>query len=264
MNLPLAGHRILVTRTREQSSTLAAALHTLGADVLEVPTIRITPPASYAPLDAALARWREFDILIVSSVNTAQVLAARLPTPWSEQPYIVAIGPATAAVLQEAGFRVDEQPLPAVAESVVRELAPRVRGKRILLPRAKVARDVMPDALRTAGATVEVVEAYQTLLAEASRPVLQAAFAAGALPVTAVTFSSSSTVTNFFELLGPEDAQAALARARACSIGPVTSATLRGYGVEPAAEAAQHDVPGLVEAVLQIAAEKGVAGCRNS
>ncbi len=263
MKLPLAGHRILVTRTREQSSTLTAALGTLGADVLEVPTIRIAPPDSYAPLDAALARRREFDILIVSSANTAQVLAARLPLPWGYQPWTVAIGPATAAALCEAGFRVDEQPVPAVAESVVRELAPQVQGKRILLPRAKVARDMMPDALQAAGAIVEVVEAYQTLLAEESRPVLQAAFAAGAPPVTAVTFSSSSTVTNFFALLGVGGAQAALVTARACSIGPVTSATLRGYGVEPAGEASQHDVPGLVEVVLQVA-EKGAVGGQNS
>ncbi len=263
MKLSLAGHRILVTRTREQSSALAAALNTLGADVLEVPTIRIAPPESYAPLDAALARRREFDILIVSSANTAQVLAARMPSPWVYQPWTVAIGPATAAALHQAGFRVDEQPMPAIAESVVRELAPRVRGKRILLPRAKAARDLIPDALRAAGATVEVVEAYRTLLAEDSRSILQAAFAPDAPPVSAVTFSSSSTVTNFFALLGPEGAQAALATARACSIGPITSATLRGYGVEPAGEAAQHDVPGLVEAILQVVGENRGAGRQN-
>ena len=264
MKLPLAGHRILVTRTREQGSTLAAALCALGADVLEVPTIRIAPPDSYAPLDAALARWHEFDMLVVSSANTAQVLASRLllldpalsrlrlpPGYPPGQPWTVAIGPATAAALREAGFRVDEQPMPAVAESVVRELAPRARGKHILLARAKVARDLVPDALRAAGATVEVVEAYQTLLAEDSRPVLQAEFAASAPPVAAVTFSSSSTVSNFFSLLGAEGARAALATARACSIGPVTSATLRGYGVEPAAEAVKHDVEGLVEVILQ-------------
>ncbi len=252
MKLPLAGHRILVTRTREQSSTLAAALKTLGADVLEVPTIRIAPPDTYAPLDAALARRSEFDILIVSSANTAQVLAARLPSPWLYQPWTVAIGPATAGALHEAGFQVNEQPMPAVAESVVRELAPRVRGKRILLPRAKVARDLMPEALRSAGAIVEVVEAYQTLLAEDSRSILQSAFAADAPPISAVTFSSSSTVTNFFALLGPEGAQAALAAERAYSIGPVTSATLRGYGIEPAAEAVRHDVDGLIQAILEM------------
>lgn len=248
----------MVTRTREQSSTLASSLRQLGADVLEVPTIRIVPPSSYAPLDAALARISEYDMLLVTSANTARVLAQRRPTPWglpSEQPFTVAMGPATAEALREVGLRVDLQPMPSLAESVVRALAPGAQGKRMLLPRARFARDLMPDLLREAGASVEIVEAYQTVLAEESRAVLQAAFAEGAPRVDAVTFTSSSTVENFFALLGQKAARRALESSSACSIGPITSGTLREFGVEPAAAATEHDVGGLAAAVLRLLAQ---------
>ena len=240
----------MVTRTREQSSTLAVSLRALGADVLEVPTIRLVPPASYAPLDQALARLAEYDVLLVTSANTAQVLARRRPPPWGScQPWTVAIGPATAQALRQLGLRVDLQPMPAIAESVVRDLAPTAAGKRMLLARAAVARDLLPDTLRQAGATVDIVEAYRTVLAEESRPLLQAAFAPGAEPVDAVTFTSSSTVENFFALLGADAARHALHSSRACSIGPITSEALRAHGIEPAVEATEHDVTGLLAAV---------------
>ena len=150
----LSGRRILVTRTREQSSTLVFALRALGAEVIEVPTIRFEPPASYAPLDAALARLGEYDVLLVTSANTARVLAERRPLPWSAQPYTVAVGPATAEALEAPGLRVDLKPEPSVAESVLRILAPGAAGKKMLLVRAEQARDVLPDGLRAAGATV--------------------------------------------------------------------------------------------------------------
>ncbi len=245
----LHGRRILVTRTREQGSELVSALRVLGAEVLEVPTIRIAPPVSYAPLDTALARIAEYDVLLVTSANTARVLAERLPAPWKQQPYTVAIGPATAKALRDCGLRVDLQPEPSVAESVVRELAPGASNKRMLLARAEIARDVLPDSLRAAGARVEVVDAYRTLLDEAAAPRLRKLLQASAIP-DAVTFTSSSTARNFFALLGEENARASLARSVAISIGPITSATLRELGVEPAAEALRHDVQGLVEAVL--------------
>ena len=248
---PLQGRRILVTRTREQSSGLAATLRLLGADVREVPTIRIMPPASYAPLDAALANIAAYDVLLVTSANTARVLASRRPLPWPRQPCTVAVGPATAEALRQAGLRVDVQPAPSVAESVVRELAPSARGKRMLLPQAAKARDLLPQALREAGAEVEVVEAYRNEPDESSRAALGKLFLPGQPPVDAVTFTSSSTVVNFLALL-PEDFRSALpSRVRACSIGPITSATLRGHGWEPAAEAATHDVEGLVTAVIR-------------
>ncbi len=253
MTHPLQGKRIVVTRTREQASGLASALRELGAEVLEIPTIRVEPPASYAALDAALARLGEYHTLLVTSANTVRVLLSRKPPPWALQPYTVAIGPATASALRQSGLRVDLQPEPAVAESVVQALAPGAAGKRMLLARAAVARDVLPDALREAGAVVDVVEAYRTVPADESRWLLAAAFAA---PVDAVTFTSSSTVENFFALLGKADAERALAAAHACSIGPITSRTLRANGIEPDTEAAVHDVPGLVRSVLSMLSQE--------
>ncbi len=242
-----------MTRTREQSSTLVEGLRALGAEVVEAPLIRIVPPASFAALDAALASIAEYDTLLVTSANTARILTERKPAPWPRQPYTVAVGPATAAALRACGLRVDLQPEPAVAESVLDALAPAAAGKRMLLPQAAVARKVLPAGLRAAGATVDVVEAYRTVPEEGSRALLAELFAAR---IDAVTFTSSSTVEGFFALLGDEAAREALGRARACSIGPVTSATLRGLGIEPAAEARNHDVPGLIAAVRALLARE--------
>ena len=248
---PLLGRQIVVTRAREGSSSLAAALQALGADVLEVPTIRFEPAVSFAALDAALERLAGYDVLLVTSANTARLLASRKAPPWRHQPWTVAMGPATADALLGAGLRVDLQPQPSIAESIVRELAPGAAGKRMLLPRAAVARELLPEALRAAGATVDVVEAYRTVPASESRAVLEAVFAPGARLVDAVTFTSASTVVNWFALLGDQAVQA-LAGTKACSIGPITSATLLRYGGVPAAEARSHDVPGLVAAITEL------------
>jgi uroporphyrinogen-III synthase len=221
---PLHNRRILITRTREQSSALAAALMAYGASVEEIPTIRIEPLDSYAPLDEAFAAIADYDMLILTS----------------------AIGPATAHAIRAAGLRVDLEPLPAIAESVVRELAPNAQGKRILLARAEQARDLIPNALRSAGAVVDIVATYRTVLAEDSGPLLRAAFG---LPIDAVAFTSSSTVHNFFTLLGPEAALRALSGTVCCSIGPVTSATLSSHGVHALVESTQHDVPGLAATI---------------
>ncbi len=245
--LPLAGRRILVTRTREQSSRLAAALQQLGAEVLEVPTIRIAPPSSYEPLDRALTQLAGYHMLLVTSSNTARVLAARRLPPWPDQPFTVAIGSATADSLREAGLQVDHVPEEAVAESLLAAIVDRVEGRRILLARAETAREVLPNALRSTGAVVDVVHAYRTIVPEESREWLQAIFAESA--PDAVTFTSSSTVRNFLALLGNEAGLRALAQSPACSIGPVTSRTLREYGIEPASEASPHDVDGMVASV---------------
>lgn len=247
---PLEGRRIVITRTREQSSTLAAALAGYGAIVEEIPTIRIEPPSSYAALDLALAALASYDFLILTSANAARILAQRLPVPWASQPRTVAVGPATAQAIRDAGLAVDIEPTPAIAESVVRDLEHLVTGKRVLLVRAEQARDVIPERLRAAGATVDIAVAYRTVVAQDSAVLLFAAFARPEThPVHAVAFTSSSTVTNFFALLGNEAAKRVLSTTVACSIGPVTSATLCDCGIEPAVEALQHDVQGLAAAI---------------
>ena len=142
-----------------------------------------------------------------------------------------------------------------VAESVVAALHKRVKGKRVLLVRAKVARDVIPRELRKAGATVDVIEAYETMVPKQSKERLQKALSGNRRP-HAITFTSSSTVKNFVGLMGLRGARAALKKAapnhgvHSASIGPVTSATLREFGLPVDIEAKQFDIPGLIAAIV--------------
>ena len=217
-----------------------------------MPTVALEPPTTWEPLDTALRSLATYDWLIVTSANTARVLGERLElhglTP-NSQPRTVAVGPATARALEQVGLRVDLVPEPAVAESLVNAIRGKVRGQRVLLARAAVARNLIPDALTQAGAEVTVVEAYRTVLAQDSQALLLAAFGSAEVKVDALTFTSSSTVTNLVTLL--ETAGLAWPQARIFSIGPITSETLRAAGVTPDGEAAHHDVDGLVEAVVR-------------
>lgn len=253
--LPLAGHTIVVTRARQQASRLRSELEALGACVIELPTIEIVPPDSYEPLDAALRDLQQYQWLIVTSANTARVLGERLALLQVDPSsvtgvQVVAVGAATAAALREARFRVDLLPSKYVAEAVVDVLQDKVAGSRVLLARAAVARDVIPDELQRLRATVDVVDAYRTVIPEESAGLVRGIFVNAPMP-DAVTFTSSSTATNFFRLLEEAELCSVPPEVRALSIGPITSATLRELGWEPAAEAEQHDVDGLVQAVVR-------------
>ncbi len=253
--LPLKGRTIVVTRPRRQASRLRTELEALGACVIELPTIEIVPPDSYEPLDAALRNLPQYQWLIVTSANTARVLAERLAVPGIEladfsEVRVVAVGSATASALREAGFQVDLVPPTYVAESVVDVLHDKIAGARVLLARAAVARDVIPDELRRLGAAIDVVDAYRTVVPEESAGLVRGIFVNTPVP-DAVTFTSSSTATNFFQLLEKAELCSVPPGVRALSIGPITSATLRELGWEPAVEAEQHDVDGLVQATLR-------------
>jgi uroporphyrinogen-III synthase len=253
---PLAGRRILVTRTREQAGTLTEALTQQGATVVELPTIEIVPLDSYDALDAALRNVSSYQWLIVTSGNTVRVIRDRMTAlgigPQAfQQTRIVAIGSATASALQAAGLHVDVIPERAVGESVVDALRDRVHGQRVLLVRASVARDVIPAGLASHGATVDIVDAYRTEIPIGSAARLREHFADAAQLPHAVTFTSSSTAHHFFRLLNEAGIAAVPTGIAALSIGPVTSATLREHGWEPTAEAAQSDVSGLVEAAVR-------------
>jgi uroporphyrinogen-III synthase len=253
---PLAGRRILITRARHQAPSLAAALEEKGANVIAIPAIEIIPPDSYAPLDTALSNAAKYQWLVVTSVNGAEVLAQRFATLKMSAAAlnhlrIAAIGPATVRALREIGLHVDEIPKQSIAESLVESLRDQVSGQNVLLVRAKVARDVLPEELRKAGATVDVVDAYQTVVPAASADALRLLFAAPGRVPDAVTFTSSSTVTNFFRLLrqaGIAEWPSALA---AASIGPITSQTLSHHGIEPTVEAKEYTIPGLVAALCR-------------
>jgi uroporphyrinogen-III synthase len=175
----LDGVRVLVGRARRQAGTLSKELRSLGATVVEIPFIEIRKPISYKPLDAALKGLESYDWLILTSVNGVEAMWERLVKLGLKKDVlryvrIAAIGPATKKAIEERGGKVDVVPKEYVAESVVRSLRKKVKGNRVLLVRAKVARDVIPRELRKAGARVDVVEAYETVVPEASR-VLRAA-----------------------------------------------------------------------------------------
>lgn len=252
---PLAGERILVTRSREQASVLAAELRALGAEVIEIPAIEIRPPSSYAALDMAIHAAEDYDWLILTSVNGVKALFGRLRALGSGiekllHLNIAAIGPATRAAIEEEGLPVDVVPEDYVAESVVESLRDSVRGKRVLLVRAKVARDVIPKQLTDAGATVDVIEAYETVVPEESRAKLREVLGNPALRPTAITFTSSSTAKNFLELLGQENTKL-LNGITLASIGPVTSDTLEEIGLDVDVEADEYTIPGLAQALAE-------------
>lgn len=252
MSLPLAGRRILVTRARHQAGKLSQALVELGAEVIELPVIEIVPPESYARLDRALQNLNSYQWLIVTSANTVRALAERMaalriPAQRLEHLRIAAIGSATAEELQKEGLRASLVPENHVAEALVEAIRDRVQGARVLLARAAVARDVIPEELAKLGAAVDVAEAYRNVVPEDSKRRLRELISAGT-PPDAVIFTSSSTATNFLRLLSEAGVAEWKERLRAISIGPITSATLREAGWEPAAEAEPHDIAGLVEA----------------
>jgi len=257
---PPAGCRVLVSRAKKQAGALTSALRDLGFQVVEIPFIEIRKPRSYKPFDAALGNFSHYEWLILTSVNGVEAMFDRMAKKKLDASSlahlkIAAIGPATKAAIEKHGLKVALMPREYVAESVVTSLDRRVKEKRVLLVRAKVARDVIPRELRRAGAQVDVVEAYETVVPQSSKRRLRAVLSGKRKP-QAITFTSSSTVKNFVALLGLRAARAALKRpaphhgVHTASIGPVTSATLRAFGLPVDIEAQEYTIPGLVRAFV--------------
>jgi uroporphyrinogen-III synthase len=251
---PLAGTRILVGRARHQASSLSSGLRRLGASVVEIPFIEIRKPRSFRPIDDALKNLRTYDWLILTSANGVEAMwerkrKLRLTRRHFRHLQIAAIGPATKRTLVRNGLKVSMVPEEYVAESVVQGLRDKVSGKRVLLVRAKVARDVIPAELRAAGAQVEVVEAYETVVPKKSKARLRALMKDPARRPHLVTFTSSSTARNFVELVGRARARA-LKNVQFASIGPVTSATLRELQLPVAVEAREFTMGGLIRAIV--------------
>jgi uroporphyrinogen-III synthase len=251
---PLRGVCILVGRARHQAGALSAELRKLGATVIEIPFIEIRKPRSFKPLDLALKNLDSYDWLILTSVNGVDAMWERLnKLPLGnrhlEHLWIAAIGPATKKAINQRGVEVDVVPREYVAEAVVRSLRRRVKGKRVLLVRARVARDVIPRELRKAGALVDVVEAYETVMPESSGKRLRGILANPRRRPHVVTFTSSSTVRNFVALLGSRRLK--LDGVELASIGPVTSSTLRDFGLRVDIAAKRFSIPGLVDAIVR-------------
>jgi uroporphyrinogen-III synthase len=269
--LPLAGCRVLVSRAQEQAGALSSALNELGCQVIEIPFIEIRKPRSYQPLDSALRNLATYDWLILTSVNGVDAFFRRMRRKRLDKSAlsglkIAAIGPATKGAIEQHGLEVAITPKEYIAESVVAALHDQVKGKRVLLVRAKVARDVIPHELRKAQAQVDVVEAYETVVPKSSQGYLRTVLSSEERP-HAITFTSSSTVRNFVRLLSLRGARVALKRSaphsgvHTASIGPVTSATLREFGLPVDIEAKEYTIPGLVAAIVEKRKDIQAASC---
>jgi uroporphyrinogen-III synthase len=259
---PLSNLRVLVGRARHQANALSSGLRALGAEVIEIPFIEIRRLRSYQLFDEALQRIADYDWLILTSVNGVDALAARMqdmgiaPTSLKHL-NIAAVGPATRKAIEKLGLKVAVVPERYVAESVVESLREKVEGKRVLLTRAKVARDVIPRELRKVGARVDVVKAYETVVPKASKARLQVVMSDPKQRPHVITFTSSSSVTNFVQLLGrrghpphTSPSHAVFDGTKFASIGPVTSATLREFGLPVHVEAEEYTIPGLIQAIV--------------
>jgi uroporphyrinogen III methyltransferase/synthase len=254
---PLFGRRVVVTRARAQAGELSRELEVLGAEVHEFPTIEIRPPEDFGPLDAAIRALDSFDWLIFTSVNGVEAFIERLShhgldlraVPRGAK--IAAIGPATAERVREAGLRVEIVPQEYRAEALI-EAVPgaSLAGRRVLIPRAKVAREVLPERLREAGAIVVVPPAYESVPSSEGKEELERRLEGG--EVDCVTFTASSTVENFVRAFGEDDAGRLLSGTRVVCIGPITADTARGRGIRVDAEAGEYTIPGLVEAVVDL------------
>lgn len=251
---PLVGTRILVGRARHQAGSLSSSLRGLGASMIEIPFIEIRKPKSFAPMDEALKSHSSYDWLILTSANGVEAMWERLrklriPRRKLNHLQIAAIGPATKRAIVKRGLKVKMMPEEYVAESVVKGLHDKVNGKRVLLVRAKVARDVIPHSLRAAGAHVDVVEAYETVVPVQSKARLRALMKDRKRRPHVVAFTSSSTARNFAELLGGVKAST-LKDVQLASIGPVTSATLGELHLPVAIEAREFTMGGLIRAIV--------------
>jgi uroporphyrinogen III methyltransferase/synthase len=244
---PLHGLRIVVTRARAQASGVASTLRALGADVVELPAIRIEPRIETAEVRDAIADLHSYALVCLTSPNGVQLLFEAMAAQGRDaralaNATVAAIGPGTAAALGGRGVIADVVPERSIAESLVEALGGLdVSNRPVLVARATEARDVIPDALRERGASVDVVPLYETVAEDPDPAALDAAQDADY-----VTFTSSSTVRNLLAAVGDRFPRSA----RVVSIGPVTSETAREAGLEVHVEAERHDPSGLVEALV--------------
>ncbi|MDN5345064.1 MAG: uroporphyrinogen methyltransferase / synthase [Clostridia bacterium] len=249
---PLFSRRIVVTRPQGRAANIARRLTELGAEVLAFPAITLKPPADWAPLDAALDTVQEYDWLIFTSASAVHYFCWRLQARRRDIRTltgikIAAIGPATARALEERGLFPAWQPDEYVAEALAAGLGPSLQGQRVLLPRADIARPFLAEDLRRRGAEVKEVTVYRTVSGAGEVAPLQQLLAAGR--VTAVTFTSSSTVRSLLAALGG-GALTLLQRVDIFCIGPITAATAREAGLTVTATAGEYTEEGLIQVIL--------------
>lgn len=257
--LPLFGKAVVITRSESQADSMIHQLHEKGAEPVSFPVIQTVPPPDWSPLDQALSHLSQYHGLIFTSVNGVHFFMQRLKETGQDirelkGVRIYTIGPKTEKAVRDFGMQVDCVPENFVAESLIESLGKEnVKGKRFLIPRALVAREILPDQLRDMGAQVDVVPAYQTLPPTRKNEDLARRLKDGVIDV--ITFTSSSTVTNFLDQTGPE-LRPHLDRVTFACIGPITAGTARENGLKVAIVPKEYTVDALVTAIEDHYADK--------
>jgi uroporphyrinogen III methyltransferase/synthase len=257
--MPLFGKRVLVTRPRDEAGELVEQLESMGAEAIEAPMIRILPPEDWGPVDAACRNIATFDAIVFASSRAVdtfipRLLAGPLDLRALKGVKLCAVGSVTAERLRRYGLKVDVTPSEFRAESLVRVLsdAGDVRGRRFLLPRADIGREIIADELRRLGAEVSEVIAYRTVAAEPERegePDIYQMLLDRRIDV--VTFTSASAVRNLVNVLGADPASDLLRTTLVASIGPVTADAAGRHGIQTTIMPAQYTVPALVDAIVK-------------
>jgi len=251
---PLFGRTILVTRARQQASEFTTRLEELGAECILFPTIETVSPPSWDEVDLALNTLSEFSWVLFTSVNGVRYFFERIEETGQDVRVlhglkIGAIGPATANAIRAGGLRVDFMPSEYRAEGIIEELRPRLKpGEWILIPRAKEAREILPRKLAETGAKVHVVSTYETIMPSDRLDEVRRRLKAREIDM--VTFTSSSTVTNFIHMFEPGEAAGLVEEAIVACIGPITAETARKHGLKPRVQPEAYTIDDMVHAIL--------------
>lgn len=261
MTQSLKGKTVMVTRPRAKSKEMTDMLESFGATVIHCPTIEIVEPDSWAALDAAIEKINTYDWAVFTSANGPEFFFRRLAERRKDglasmaRLTICAIGPATAKAIERAGVRVDVTAADSKAEGALQAITEhaggeeKIRGLRLLIPRARIARDVLPAELTRLGAEVDAIETYQTLKPDINPEVVIRLFDEG--KIDAITFTSSSTVANFAGLVGTNDLSNLLQHVLIACIGPVTAQTAIEYKLENIAQPETYNSTALVETIVR-------------
>ncbi|MTI82565.1 MAG: uroporphyrinogen-III C-methyltransferase [Firmicutes bacterium] len=252
---PLFGKRIIVTRAREQASVLSRKISELGGEPYEFPTIKIVPPDDFSPLDDAIKQISSYQWVIFTSVNGVKIFARRLHQLGGDirdlkGVNLCAIGPKTRLLLENYGLRVDYVPVEFRAEAIVAGLKNKLMpGDKVLLPRADIARKILPKSLKELGASVTEITTYKTVTEKNNTGELVELLKS--VKVDMVTFTSSSTVRNFVSLLDTPDIKPLMTGVLVACIGPITARTAEEHGLQVSIQASEYTIEGLLKAIMQ-------------
>jgi uroporphyrinogen III methyltransferase/synthase len=261
---PLFGKKILVTRSKEQASEFMELLASYGAEAISFPTLQITPPESWSEADAALEKIESYDWIIFTSVNGVHFFKKRLSALRKDIRLLkgislCAIGPRTAGEVEAWGLQVDLIPSEFKAEGVLEALdrlgTKGIRGKRFLIPRAREAREVLPEEIKKRGGEVDIVPVYEAIRPEHSLKEIESLF--GEKEIDLITFASSSTLRNFIDIVGEKRLKESLGRTAVACIGPITAKTAEAFGLQVDIIPEEYTFPALAESIVDYFRKKG-------